>query len=217
MNSWRHYRLKLKKECLSYPIAYLSKYLLRAILWSCSIEIKGLEQFKEIASKEKCILILWHNRLAIVAEILNRHTPLFSYSAFISKSRDGEPLAHLANSYQRGKAIRVAHHAKHQALKQVIDTLNETKEIIVFTPDGPKGPVYKVKLGVILAARETQAALIPFSWTANRYWSFKTWDHFRVPKPFAQLTVTFGTPLYLEAEQELLILADQVEETLNKI
>lgn len=203
MLSFRHYWLVFKRKILSYPIAYISKYSLRLILSTCRIQIKGLERFVEIASKEKCIVMLWHNRLAILAEILNNNAAQFNYSAVISKSRDGEPLALLANSYKAGKAIRVPHRAKHQALKMVIDSLNTTEDIILFTPDGPRGPQYRVKPGIALAAKETGAVIIPFSWNSNNVWKLRTWDQFMLPKPFTTLTVDFGEPINLDPAQSI--------------
>lgn len=147
--------------------------------------------------------MLWHNRLAIIAEVLNKHAPHFIYSAFISKSRDGEPLALLANSYKAGRAIRVSHNAKHQGLKMVIESLKTKEDIIVFTPDGPRGPRYKMKPGIVLAARESNAAIIPFSWSAKSYWTLKTWDKFMLPKPFTTLTITFGSPIMIDQNVEV--------------
>ena len=211
----RHYWLVFKRKCLSYPIAYISKYCLRLILCTCRVEIKGLEQFIEVASKKKCIVMLWHNRLSIIAEILNKHAACFTYSAFISKSRDGEPLALLANSYKAGRAIRVPHHAKHQALKMMIESLKTKNDVILFTPDGPRGPRYRVKPGIALAARETAAAIVPFTWNADRVWKLKTWDKFMLPKPFTTISVDFGNPIYIDPEQEVDKTVDELEKILS--
>ena len=107
-----------KRKIFAYFIAYIGKFLLRVILFTCRIEIQGLDLFKKTISSEKSILMLWHNRLTIISEILSKIDSHTIFSAFISKSRDGDPLAALANSYKNGRAIRVPHDRKHQALKQ---------------------------------------------------------------------------------------------------
>ncbi len=217
MKKWRHYWLRFKRNFLSYPIAYGGKYCIRFILWTCRIKVEGLEPFIQMASDKSCILMLWHNRLSIISEILNSHAPQFKYVAFISKSRDGEPLAHLANSYSAGRAIRVSHSAKHQALKLVIENLKTKKEVVLFTPDGPRGPVYKVKPGIALAASQTDAPIIPFSWSADRYWCLKTWDQFRLPKPFASIRVTFGPPFYLKPAAHSMSLEEMIGKLENSL
>lgn len=200
----RHYWLKFKRDCLGYPIAILAKYAVRLILKTCRITIEGLPEFIDLIAKEKCIVALWHNRLAIISEILNKNASANNvFAAFISKSRDGEPLAILANSYKAGRALRVAHNAKHQALKQLIEGLNAREFVALFTPDGPKGPVYKVKPGLAMAAQETGAAVVPFSWDGDRYWELRSWDKFRIPKPFSNVSVSFGNAVRIAPDQTI--------------
>jgi hypothetical protein len=188
----------IKHNYLPYPFAYLAKGLLRLLMFTCRVEIRGLPQFIRTAADGKCILMLWHNRLALVPEIMNRFAPQFIYRAFISKSRDGEPLAILANSYSCGRTLRVPHNARHQALSQMINLLKSSNEIMVVTPDGPRGPLYQIKPGIIVAAKEAAARIIPFSWRASRYWELGTWDKFMLPKPFSRIVVTIGDPIFLD-------------------
>lgn len=208
----RHYWLRFKRDFLAYPIAMSAKYLLRVILKTCDITIEGLPEFIELINKEKCIVALWHNRLAILAEILNKNAAHKSYAAFISNSRDGEPLAILAASYKSGRALRVPHNAKHQALKMLINGLNKGRFVALFTPDGPKGPRYKVKRGLAMAAQEAQAAVVPFSWDGDAFWELRSWDKFRIPKPFSKIKVSFGNAVRIAQDQPL----DEAIATLEK-
>ncbi len=184
-----------KKGIRPFVFAYVGKVLLRILASTCNFRIEGIDNFKKVASQKKCILMLWHNRLALVAEIMNKFAPQFIYTAFISNSRDGEMLSILANSYKNGRSIRVAHNSKHQALRKMIDHLKKRNEIMIVTPDGPRGPCYEVKPGVAKAAKETSAAIIPLTWTADRYWEFGTWDKMILPKPFSNINVVLGTPI----------------------
>ncbi len=213
----KHLWYRFKHNGLSHLIAYTSKYVVRSILWTCRIEIEGLDMFLEAAARQRCLLMLWHNRLAIVAEVLHKHAPQFNYAAFISKSRDGEPLALVAQSYKQGRAIRVPHSAKHQALKSVIDNLKSRREVILMTPDGPRGPRYKIKPGIVMAAQEADAVIIPFTWTANRFWSFRTWDQLMLPKPFSTIRVKMGAPVKLPPNQAVAQASDELEKILHSL
>lgn len=188
---------KIKRRYFPPLIAFSAKIGMRIILRTCRIEIEGLDHFVDTASKYPCILMLWHNRLTIVSEILNKFASQFIYTAFISKSRDGEPLALLATSYKAGRVLRVPHNARHRALNQMIQHLKLQKEIILITPDGPRGPRYVIKPGVIMAAREASAKIVPFSWDADRKWVLNTWDKMLIPKPFAKIKVFFGDSIAL--------------------
>ncbi|HRD56379.1 MAG TPA: DUF374 domain-containing protein, partial [Parachlamydiaceae bacterium] len=93
------------------------------------------------------------------------------------------------------------HDARHKALRKMINYLKHGREIVIITPDGPKGPRYQVKPGVALAARESQAKIIPFTWTASRFWQLKTWDKLLLPKPFSKIVIDLGNPISFEKDQ----------------
>lgn len=208
--------MKFSIKPFTIPLVWVGKYLLRLLIYTCRFEIEGLDRFIKKASSGPCILVFWHNRLAIVAEFFNRHAPQFIYAAFVSKSRDGEILSRLATSYRSGRVIRVPHNARHQALKTAIESLKLKNEILLFTPDGPRGPLYQVKPGIIKAAQEGEAAIIPFSWKADRYWKLKTWDQFMLPKPFSKIQVTFGESIYFDKDENIQTAAKQLEKVLNQ-
>jgi lysophospholipid acyltransferase (LPLAT)-like uncharacterized protein len=194
--TWLH----IKRRWLPYAFAYSAKIAIRALLKTCRINIQGLETFVHTAEKSPCILMLWHHHLILISEILNSHASQFIYTAFISKSHDGDPLAFLAKSYASGRALRVPHRARHLALNQLIGSLKDKREIIIMTPDGPRGPPCVVKPGIVLAARETGARIFPFSWQAKRFWQLNTWDQMKIPKPFTTIQVSFGSPISLPKE-----------------
>ena len=211
--NFKHYWYQFKGKILSAPIAFLIKYTLRILLWTCRFEITGWKTFIETAEKEKCLLALWHHDLGVITEFFHRFAPHLIYIGFISNSRDGEAMACLVLSYKEGRVIRVSHQAKHAALKEAIESLNQKTGIIVFTPDGPRGPRHKLKPGIVNAAKSTGAAILPFSWSSNRFWTLNTWDKFKLPKPFTTIRICFSNPLYIDKERPL----DQAREELEQI
>lgn len=186
---------RLKKKIIPPFVAFFAHWGIRAILKTCKIEIHGKEHLLENATKEPCILALWHNRLAPTAPLLERFAPMFTYAPVISNSRDGELLVNFTKQYKQCQPIRVVHKKRHQALTEMIDTLQKKRAIIVITPDGPRGPPYKVKPGIFTAAKATKAKIIPFTWQSSLFWELNTWDRMRIPKPFSKVTVTVGEPL----------------------
>lgn len=187
-----------KRDILPYPLGFIGKYGIKLILSTCKIEVSGLEHLEQMG-KKKCVMILWHNRMAVMCEFFQRYLPKRSYAAFLSKSRDGEPIAHVIRKYAYASCIRVAHNARHHALREAIDYLNDTQGILLITPDGPKGPVCKIKPGVLLAAKKADAPIIAFSWEAARYWELNTWDKFRFPKPFSTIKMILSEPIHLDS------------------
>lgn len=179
----------------SFLIAKISKSLLHVLIRTCRLKIEGIDLFCELVSKEKCMLMLWHNRLALAPFILSQYTPHIRYAALVSGSRDGDILSNIVHSYKNGSTIRVPHLARYQALQNVIRHVEERKQVVIITPDGPRGPRYEVKPGIAIAALETQAHIVSLNWEAKSYWELKTWDRFRLPKPFTTIHITFNTSL----------------------
>ncbi len=195
----------------------LARGLIRLLLATCRLKIEGLDTFISTAKERPCILVLWHSQLAIIADILARQTPKFIYASFISNSRDGEPLAQLATSYPNGRVIRVPHNSRHFALKEAIEFLNAPGQILIITPDGPRGPAEQVKPGVAVAALQSQATIVSFGWKSSKLWRLNTWDKMRFPKPFSTIKVSFGTPFTLSAEQTLREQVELLQEHLKTI
>lgn len=188
----------IKHKIFPKMVAYTGKYSLKLLLKTCRFEFDGLDTFKELGSKERCIVGLWHNRLILAAEILTTYAPDFQYAALISQSRDGEILSTIAESYSVGRSIRIPHDAKLAALNKAINHIRYAKEIIVVTPDGPRGPRYKIKAGLVHTAKTTGAHIVPMSWTPNKFWQLGSWDKMIFPKPFSTIHVVFGASIILE-------------------
>lgn len=188
----------IKRSVLSHLAAYGVKICVRLLLLTCKIQVEGLERFRAAAQTSPCLLMFWHNRLIAIPELLAHYAPEFIYTGFVSKSRDGDAVAILAKSYKIGRALRVPHNARHSALNQMITHLKKKGGVVLIAPDGPRGPRYQVKPGVVFAAKEAAAKIIPFSWSADKLWTLNSWDKMMIPKPFATIKVVFGKPLVLE-------------------
>jgi hypothetical protein len=72
---------------------------------------------------------------------------------------------------------------------------------MAITPDGPRGPKYHVNPGVIKLAQISGGGILPVHVEFSRYWTLKSWDGFRLPKPFSTVHVTFH-PVYSVVETD---------------
>jgi len=120
----------------------------------------------------------------------------------ISQSTDGEIIAGVAQrtGWQtiRGSSSKNGK----QALENMIDWL-KTERLVAHIVDGPRGPIGKVKPGVIRMAQEGNAVIVPFYTSAERAWHFKSWDKFFIPKPFSRVRLIFGETFFVkESENE---------------
>jgi lysophospholipid acyltransferase (LPLAT)-like uncharacterized protein len=189
------------------------------LLFSClRVEIKGQETLsKFLTSKESPLIIaFWHNQI-LLAPILRKLIPRLPLSIVVSNSRDGHLLASFGKSYKDVSVISVVHNKRHQALLAMCEVLEKKESVVLITPDGPRGPKYQVKPGVIYSAKKSGARIIPMHWKASKMWEFATWDRFRLPKPFSRVTVTFEEPMDCPQETPDHVLQERLGELLHPI
>ncbi len=167
------------------------------IFKTCRVQIIGLEEYKENLKQGNHILIQWHNRIVLTPYFLAKYTPKIDYSAFVSESRDGDWLASAIEYFPNGFTVRVPKDNKHVSVKSLIKILQISNMVGAITPDGPRGPKYGIKPGVILIARAAKANLTVFTWSASRTWSLPTWDDMLIPKPFSRIIFGLGSSFTL--------------------
>jgi lysophospholipid acyltransferase (LPLAT)-like uncharacterized protein len=86
-------------------------------------------------------------------------------------------------------------------LRGLARALREGHSVVV-VPDGPRGPAETVKPGVVTLARMTGAPVVPLALAGSSEWRARSWDGFRVPRPFARCVVRFGEPLHVTEPRE---------------
>jgi len=86
--------------------------------------------------------------------------------------------------------------------KRVIKKLKEKQRPGTIIPDGPQGPRFKVKLGIIILARETGYPILPFSYSAKKIKVFASWDRFILPYPFTKCLGIYGKPFYVPKDAD---------------
>lgn len=209
---WRQMRRSLLKPLIAYP----GQALMWMLLWTCRIKVEGAERLIQQANQGPCFLMMWHNRIFCVAHSLWHNARDRIYAIVVSKSRDGDLLAAMADTYKLGRTLRVPHDARHKALKEMVRRV-KGGEVLLVTPDGPRGPRYEVKAGIAFAALAAKAAVVPYSWAATRFWQLKSWDRLIIPKPFSQITVKFGEPIPHEALQSVEIGTHLLENRLKTL
>ena len=52
-----------------------------------------------------------------------------------------------------------------------------------------------MKPGVVVAIQIADASIVPIAVASSSSWKLRSWDEFRIPKPFARVHVVYGTPI----------------------
>jgi lysophospholipid acyltransferase (LPLAT)-like uncharacterized protein len=146
------------------------------------------------------ILCLWHNRLAISMRIWERFgrpkIPCRGLVALISASHDGGMLARTLKYFGVEAARGSSSRRGAQALLE-LTSWSEKNYSIAITPDGPRGPRYEIRPGIMALAQLSGRAVVPVSTYVNWKFCLKSWDRFQIPLPFARCEIRLGEPLFV--------------------
>lgn len=112
----------------------------------------------------------------------------------VSRSWDGELidrcLRRMGYDTTRGSSSR----GGKEALVELIDMMIEKNYCSGLAVDAPRGPAEKVKMGIVIIARETGSPVVPMVSWATRQLRFKSWDRMILPLPFSTIVVAIGKP-----------------------
>lgn len=133
----------------------------------------------------------------------------------ISPSRDGEFISRV--SEQLGYSIIRGSQGRGgaKALLRMIKTL-ESGGNVAYTVDGPRGPIFKVKEGVLKLAQMSGMPIIPLVPESKWVTTFNSWDKYQLPHLCTKSIVVYGDPVYIPkdiTEEELQEYANNLETT----
>jgi lysophospholipid acyltransferase (LPLAT)-like uncharacterized protein len=192
-------------------LAALGGLLLDRLMATTRIRTEGDVHFRQFWDAGKpTVFVLWHGRLLPPTY----HHRQQGVVTLISQHRDGEYITRVVNRWGyvavRGSSSR----GGMQALRELLRHLRAGRSLAI-TPDGPRGPREKLKLGPLLAAQRAGAPVIPVGSAASRAWFFGGWDRFLIPKPFARLQIVYGEPVWIPREADeaaLRAIAERIEQ-----
>lgn len=207
----------LSSRLKSAAIRNLGGPMLTGLLRSTRSElIAGHDTEREVThANVTAVYVLWHGRLLPCAFHYRDH----GFATLISQNRDGDHISSVVQGWGyhiiRGSSSR----GGTGALRQIVRTLRSGISVAM-TPDGPRGPARKMKLGPLIAAQLAGVPLVPVAAGATRAMYFGRWDRFLIPAPRTRVTVALGDPSWLDPEsgkEELLEEANRLEKELDQL
>jgi lysophospholipid acyltransferase (LPLAT)-like uncharacterized protein len=154
---------------------------------------------------KNCLYAHWHgDELLLVPRFAHRNM-----SVMVSTSRDGELMKRILSkmgfTVVRGSSTR----GGVGGLKALIDAVMVGGHDASLAVDGPRGPLYHVKPGILKLAQQTGAPLIPGAAAASKRFIFKkAWNQCYFPLPFSHCVIVYGEPMTVPAD----LTSEQFEE-----
>ncbi|MGA1823383.1 MAG: lysophospholipid acyltransferase family protein [bacterium] len=205
-------------------ISWIGWAFIRFIALTMKIEFIHRDRLDTIKKKgEAPIYTFWHNRLLMMPLIALGEKVV----VIISQHTDGEYISQVLKRFGfesvRGSTTRGGSAALRQIVRKMKDGWHGG-----ITPDGPKGPKYKLKEGVLLLSALTGCPILPAAFNSDKKKILSTWDNFIISYPFSRGVMVIGNPIYIhrkdinnkeifevkrkEVEQAMIRVAEEADE-----
>ncbi len=166
---------------------------------------QNIEPFLD--GKAVCAPAYWHQHHVLCSGLVRQWIKRgFKACFLISGSVDGEVPERIARAYGAEVIRGSANESGALALRDQHAMMKKGYSIVT-TADGPRGPKYEIKTGVVVMARVGGIPLVPVACAADRAWYLDRWDEFMIPKPFARIVLGIGEPYQIPRETKL----DEIE------
>ncbi|MCC7461835.1 MAG: lysophospholipid acyltransferase family protein [Gammaproteobacteria bacterium] len=184
---------------LAHALAVPLIALLLRLWWSTCrvVHVVGEEHIDAVLARHPSFMpVYWHQHHIFCARYLlqAQQTRPLRIGFLISPSVDGELGARLVRRLGGAVVRGSSTNTGAQAFKDYFNALIREKISPIINPDGPRGPRFRCKPGVVLLAQMSARPLLPLAYCATRA-RLIAWDKFVLPLPFCRIAIAVGAPL----------------------
>jgi lysophospholipid acyltransferase (LPLAT)-like uncharacterized protein len=168
---------------------------------------------------------VWHGRFMLAHRLWAFEPQVPKAKFLISRSREGGIVAHAARTVG-SEVVRGSAAKRGQQKGGVGATFEMVRHMegggmMAMTPDGPRGPRMRAKMGPIQIARMAQAPMLGFGWSTRWRIALNSWDRFILPLPFGPGVLVWSDPIPAPApdasDEEMEATRLRFEQELNRI
>ena len=176
-------------------ISYVATPLAKAWFSTVRVEILNPGNFQRILSrKERFVFATWHRG----AIFFLYHLGYIHAMVMFSQSRDGEYITRFAERTGTIPARGSSSRGGGEAFRKMVRHLRNDGLYCSTVLDGPRGPAFRSKPGMVLLAQLTGVPVMPILWSSPNPITFKkTWDGTMLPRPFGKAFVLYEDPIFV--------------------
>lgn len=184
-------------------IAAAVHWFVRVIGFTLRFEILGWQHAERAyANKQRIIWTFWHSGiLGVLWWGRNRGVVVLHSTNF-----DGQWIGRVIRRFGFGTALGSSTRGGLSGLAELQENVEKGRDA-GFTVDGPRGPRSIAKPGPVILARVTGSPIAVFAVGYDHATTLKsTWDHFRIPRPFARVILAVAPPIHVprDADREVM-------------
>lgn len=149
-------------------------------------------------SNSNAIFIAWHGELLMLPFLYRKIRQKPNIFIIASEHFDAELIVRICALFGMQNIRGSSTKGGRRVLIQSMQRLKEGKDIAIM-PDGPRGPYHSIADGAWAIAQKTGLPLVVLQVRPNRFWELKTWDKFRIPKPFCAIHYRASAPFRIDS------------------
>jgi lysophospholipid acyltransferase (LPLAT)-like uncharacterized protein len=207
---------KFKQNSLRIFGLFILSYAVDILCRSLKVTFKNNEGINKLENQNKnYVLAFWHGQM-LLAWFLHRNK---NFTALISKSKDGDLLEKILKHWKYNVIRGSSSKGGDVALGIMIDYARNNESVVI-TPDGPRGPINRMKAGVIITAKKSKVPLILLGIGYKKKKILKSWDKFEIPMLFSSANAVYSEPVYVSSDLSFTDTSEVInncEQRLNKL
>jgi len=167
--------------------AALFRFWLQAAYATSRRDADGWETVARLIERHGAVIIVcWHQRIMLTPWMFDlAQAPCRSLT---SASRAGRLVGWIHRAFGYGTVPMPKGVLGAAEMREVLRGLKQGISIGI-SPDGPRGPARVAKVAPIQWARTSPVPIVVFTFSASRFWSWRTWDRLMFPLPFGRIAL----------------------------
>jgi lysophospholipid acyltransferase (LPLAT)-like uncharacterized protein len=187
---------KLKQDLLRTAGTFILPFSMDVLCRSLKKEILNKEIIDKLDAENKnYVFAFWHGTMLLPWYLQKKNES----AALISKSRDGDLLVRVLR-YWNYEVVRGSSSSGGDVALGILVDLARNRKIIAITPDGPRGPAYKMKAGAVITAKKSGIPIVLAGVAYKKKKVLSNWDKFEVPLPFTRARIVLSNAIYVNRD-----------------
>ena len=182
-----------QKNILRFVGLKIASSLINVLLKTVRIRKINSDVISDLENKKQNFVIaFWHGSM-LLGWYLHKDK---NCSSLVSKSKDGDILNAILEKWNYRVVRGSSRDGGKAALELMLQLVNDGFSLAI-TPDGPTGPIHKMKAGAVIISQRCEVPLILAGIAIKNKWTLNSWDRFEIPKPFSKSVVVFSNPIMI--------------------
>ncbi|HHS48957.1 MAG TPA: DUF374 domain-containing protein [Desulfurella acetivorans] len=175
------------------------------------LRIKIIQEYPIKSINTPIIYAFWHESILFLPFVYLGN----NLNVLISTHKDGKLASDVIRYFKMGTIGGSVNRNPKKAFLEMLRLIKNKGCDIGITPDGPKGPRRKAKLGVLELAYFSGYPIVPIAFRPSNAWRLNSWDRFAIPKPFSVVTFIYKEPIFIKSKDDIAGKVAELESKLN--